>query len=266
MYLIGANISDGTQTFKRRQSTNNGFDFGHTTDTKGHGKGNNSNKTFGNDSNRDRNGVDGNLIGVLELVNTKDNDDEDNSSKEDTVGHLVEALLERGLFVAVDVHEGGGDLTNLSLHSGAGDDTLGATLDNGGGGEGHVETVTERLVGVLDDDKVLLDREGFSGEESLVGFEVETFKETDVSSNNITVLKNHDVSGDGLVVGDGYSGFVADDLGGGRGHVAEGFHGLFGVEFLPESDGCVHDDDKENDTSFGDILGGKSKSLFGWLL
>lgn len=195
-------------------------------------------------------------------MDSKDDEDEDKGSKEDKVGHLVEALLERSLFVAVDVHEGGSNLSDLSLHSSVGNNTLGATLDDGGRGKDHIETVTEGLVGAIDVLQVLLDGEGLSSKKSLVGLEVEDLKEPAVGTDDIAVLKDHDVARDSLVVRDGGASLIADDLGSGGGHVAEGLHGLLGVELLPESDGCVHDNNEENNSSLSVISRCKRQCLF----
>jgi len=117
--------------------------------------------------------VDGDFTRVLEAVDGKDNDNEEDGSQEYKVGHPVKALLEWCLFIRIDVHQGCSDLSNLGLHPGPSDNTLGTSLDYRGGCKARVEAISEILVGVLDQVQVLLNRKRLSGQKSLVCLEVE---------------------------------------------------------------------------------------------
>jgi len=115
-----------------------------------------------------------------------------------------------------------------------------------GSGKGHAGAITERRVG-CDRRDGFLHCHGLAGEHGLVDAQVARAQQAQVGRNPVAGLDQHDVTGNDRVGGDGRAMAVAHDGGFRIDHGADGVEGLFRASLLQVADGCVDDDDREND-------------------
>lgn len=186
----------------------------HALCTGGHCDGQDDSERGRNHTEASGNSVDDDLAVVGEAVGSQNDDCADNSDAEKEDSETCELLLEWstdvdtkevadgissgqrpclsvtmrfGLAVrlALDFADTGALLskrhsnrTDFSVHSSSKDDATSASLRDGGGAVGDVETVTRAGFFVEDGITIFVDRERFTGKKSLVGFKVQCFDNT----------------------------------------------------------------------------------------
>ena len=203
--LIGADDLGTSQSLYRCQLTDNRIAFGHVGYADGKHHGYYRCQTFRNcrycKRYRNHKAVQHDLAGNSFAAGAENADCKDNGT--DTVDQncqdlteLIHLDLQRSFFLLRHC-KGIRDLTHLRVHSGSGDHSAAAAVNNGGTHVHHVLSVAQRniLFAVqLQNIHHFIDRNGFTGQSRLFNLQAGTLNNTSVCRNCVTGLKNYNIA------------------------------------------------------------------------
>ena len=159
-------------------------------------------------------------------------DDEDTDGDETEETDLGENLLEMTSRIVVGSNESSGS-TEEGVGSGSDDDTLGFSLLADGRGEALISDV-------------LVLRERFSGETSLIDRDVDGVVESAIGGDDISNLERDDISGNEVGGIDFVPLSVSSTFGLGRERLHEGLDSVTGGSLLVESNGGVGEEEQDD--------------------
>ena len=109
------------------------------------------------------------------------------------LGQLVQLLLQGGLLILIRL-EHLGDQPDLGVHPRAGDQSFAPAVGHQGAHEGRVLPVAEGDFLVQDDIGLLIHRDRFPGQRSLLDFQVDALDQTHVRGDIISCFDQDDVA------------------------------------------------------------------------
>lgn len=170
-------------------------------------------------------------------------------------GEAVQALLQGGLALLGLVHKGG-DLAQLGVHAGAGDQHRGPAVGHQGAGEHHVLSLVAQghLVGI-DGLGRLVHALALAGEGGLVDLEGEVLQHPAIGHHHVPGLQQDDVAGHHVGGGDLHPHTAPHHLGRGGGHGLETLQGLLRLLILDGAQDRVEHQHGEDDDGALHIAG-----------
>ena len=158
----------------------------------------------------------------------------------DDLGQTVQLLLQRGL-VGLGVRQHVGDVPDLGVHAGGGDDQLAAAAGDRGVHVGHAGPVAERDVVTRHRVDRLADRQALAGERGLLDLERRGQADPAVGRHPVAGLDQHDVAGHEVLGVDldrlAVASYPSDRLH----HLRESLDALLGLRLLTQPDHGVED-------------------------
>ena len=178
------------------------------------------------------------------------------------MGHLL--LQRRILVVGLGQHVG--DLADLRVHAGAGDDRTAGALSDGRAVEDHVGTIAERL-GAFQRIGLLADRYGFAGQARLGDAQRRGGEQSSIGGDGVALAEHDDVAGHDIGRIDVNELAVAQHRSLRRGHLGERLDRLLGAGFLNVPQYRVDDQDQDDDNRierqhFAAFRAGRGVGLF----
>ena len=140
-----------------------------------------------------------------------------------------------------------GDLAQLRVHAGAGDQHRGPAIGDQGAGEDHVLLVAQGHLAGGDGLGGLLHALALSGEGAFVDLQGEILQDAPVGHDHVAGLQQDDIAGDDLRRGNLELGAAPQHLGVGRGHGLEALQGFFRLDILHRAQHRVENQHGEDD-------------------
>ena len=245
--LVGTNDAGGTERFDGTEATDDGPPGGHALHADGEGDGHGDWETLRDQRDHLADGDHEHVGGGQAAVGTEghDGDEENEGACDEGATELGETEFERGFGFDGGVGEAS-DLAHLGGEAGGDDEGAGATGGEMRPGEEHVPAIGEQ--GILGKSvRVFLDRDRFTGEGGLGGFESGGFEQACIGTHGIAGGEQEDIAWDERHGLDGLLVSAADDADAESGEAFERFHGAFGAALLEGADKSVEQNNGEDD-------------------
>ena len=265
--LIRADHRSGAERFYGRELFDDGVMLGHTLHAEREHHGENRGQAFRHRRDGQRHGEQQRVDDVMDIVEAlyrreRDEHDHGDDDHGDTqyLGDAVHLFLQRRRLV-VGMRKHLGDLTDLRVHAGAGDDGAARALRDGGAVEDHIGAVAQRL-GLLKCGGLLAHWHGFAGQAGLGDAQRCGCEQSPIGRHRVAFAQHENIAGNDLGRVDA-ADLAAAQHGGLRcGHLGQRVDGLLGLRLLQVAQHRVHDQNQhDNDGIEGQRLAALSARL-----
>ena len=255
--LIRADHLHRAQAFHRLELLDDGVLTGHFLGAHGQHDGHDAAQSLGNGSNRQRHGEEQGVQqahAAAEQRQAEHQRTDGQDGRRQLAGEVVQALLQGGLALLGLVHQLG-NVTQLGVHAGTGDQHHRAAVSDQRAGEHHVLLVSQGGLARRQSVGGLLHRLGFTGQRALVHLQGIALQQAAVGNHQVARLQVHDVAGHHLGTRHFLAHAVPQDLGHRGGHGFQAFQTFFRLQILHGAQHRVHDEHRKDDQSALHIAG-----------